>query len=257
MEDNFYIERKDRIRDTNSREKINRLAMDFLLESFSTTYYYDFDWLGVPIIQYPEDIVRIQMLLWNLKPDCIIETGIARGGSLILSASVLAMLELEDAFKANNSKDHIVLSRKVIGVDLEIRNHTKEAIKDHFLSSRISMIEGSSIDADVVNKVSNLCAEHKKIVVLLDSNHSELHVLNELRAYSKLVSIGSYIVVYDTIAEFLGKDVMPQKGWGVGNNPYTAIIKFMEENDSFQYDENYNNLVCVSACQYGFLKRIK
>ena len=255
MSDNFYGDRKKRSGNLVARENINRIAKDFLLESFAINYSYDFDWLGVPIIQYPEDIVRLQNIVWNVKPDCIVETGVARGGSLMLSASLMMLLEQEEIFLNRNIPDFKPTSRKVIGIDVDIRKHNREKIESHFLASKICLLEGSSVDFQTFCKAKDLVGDCKKVMVLLDSHHSEQHVLDELRLYSSLVSPGSYVVVYDTVCEVLGVSLMPEKGWSIGDNPYTAVEKFLRESNDFTLDANVNNLVTLSTCQSGYLLR--
>ena len=255
LKDNFYDDREIRKLNSrsNDRRKIKEIARDFLEESFYKNYSYDFDWLGLPIIQYPEDIVRLQQLVWSLEPDCIIETGVARGGSLIYSASLLELLNQRDKYNERTIKK----TRKVVGIDIDIRAHNRENIEKHFLSDQIRLIQGSSIDINTINQVRNEVNGYEKILVLLDSFHSEAHVLEELRLYSEFVGVNSYIVVYDTVCEILGVSIMPEKGWAVGNNPYTAVYKFLNENDNFIIDEGINNLVSISTCQSGYLRRIK
>ena len=254
MIDNFYDERKERIENTLDRKKLKSLARDFLEESFYKKYSYDFDWLGLPIIQYPEDIVQIQKLIWKVKPDLIIETGIARGGSLIFSASMLALLDLESLHVEQIGQPNT--PRRVIGIDVDIRPHNRQRIEEHFLSSRIELIEGSSISDEVFNLVQKKASGAKCVMVFLDSNHTEEHVLEELNHFSKLVSRGSYIIVFDTVAEVLGFSIFPEKPWGMGNNPYTAVDKFLEKNKKFCVDANYDNLSMISTCQNGILKRL-
>jgi len=256
MRDDFDLERQERINNPNSRIALNNIAIDFMLESFKHQYSYDFDWMGVPIIQYPEDIVRLQEIIWKENPDCIIETGVARGGSLIFSASLLSALEQQEIFINKDVNNHLPINRKVFGVDIDIRVHNRERIEMHYLSKYIELIQGSSISTSVLQEVEGLTKKFRKRIVLLDSHHSEKHVLDELRMYSKLVPVNSLIVVYDTVCEFFGISIMPEKGWGIGNNPYTAVVKFLEENKNFILDPKLNSLVGVSTCQFGYLRRV-
>ena len=215
-----------------------------MIESFKREYSYNFDWMGLPIIQYPEDIIRVQELIFDLRPDCIIETGIARGGSLMLSASVLALLDLQDI--KNNTAP---IKREVIGVDIDIRAQNKEKIQSHFLSDYVTMVQGSSINEQVFSTVKKQAERHESILVLLDSNHSHAHVLEELKLYSRLVAKGGYIVVFDTVAEFIGVNVLENRPWGVGNNPMTAVDEFLALNTNFKIDSDLNNLSTISCNQ--------
>lgn len=234
-------------------------------------YPYMFTWLGRPIIQIPQDIYAVQELIWSVKPDLIIETGIAHGGSLILSASLLALLDLEECIKNKPESDRFPLKakRKVIGIDIEIRAHNKKAIQEHFLSNYIEMIEGSSINQNVVQKVYNICSNYRKAMVFLDSNHTSDHVLNELIAYGPCVAKGSYVVVWDTGIEDLPEDFYPDRPWGKGNNPMIAVrefIKLTKRNQvkdkdgtpmKFEIDKLIHQKLVITAAPYGFLKRVK
>ena len=251
MQDNFYEDRIKR-RGENSQLELKKIGNDFMLESFDRSYSYNFDWLSLPIIQYPEDIVRLQEIIWLQQPDCIVETGIARGGSLIFSASMLALMDARDHCEGKSIKP-----RSVIGIDIDIRDHNRSRIENHFLSKKITMVQGSSVDAGIFGKVLKLIEGYTNILVLLDSNHSESHVLEELNIYSELIKVGGHLVVYDTVCELLGDKIPAEKGWGRGNNPHTAVEKFLKKNDSFILDEGLNNSAVISTCASGYLKRIK
>lgn len=204
-------------------------------------YSYHFTWLGRPIIQYPQDIIALQEIIWHTKPDLIIETGIARGGSLIFFASILELLG----------------NGEVLGIDIDIRKHNKEEIEKHPLFKRITMIQGSSIDKNIVKKVYNLAIGKKKIMVILDSNHTYDHVLAELNAYSSLVTKGSYLVVFDTIIEDMPDNLIQQRPWHRGNNPKTAIKKFLQINNRFKIDKKIEEKLLITAASGGYLKCIK
>jgi cephalosporin hydroxylase len=192
-------------------------------------YSYNFTWLGRPIIQYPQDIVAMQELIWWVKPDLIIETGIAHGGSLILSASMLALLDYAEASAIGESLDPREARRRVLGVDIDIRAHNFAAIKAHPMSNRIEMLQGSSIQPEIIAAVWKRAASFNRILVSLDSNHTHAHVLSELKAYAPLVSMGSYCVVFDTIIEDLPGEMYPDRPWSRGNNPKTAVREYLKE----------------------------
>ena len=201
---------------------LERAAQAFMDESTAPKYSYNFTWLGRPIIQYPQDIVAMQELIWQVKPDLIIETGIAHGGSLMLSASMLAILDYCDASETGESARSPRTRRRVLGIDIDIRAHNLAAIEAHPMSGRIEMLQGSSVDPGIVAEVGDL-AKHQRILVSLDSNHTHSHVLAELNAYGPLVALGSYCVVFDTIIEDLPGGTYPDRPWSIGNNPKTAV----------------------------------
>lgn len=230
-------------------------ARVFMRESTMPKYSYNFFWLGRPIIQYPQDIVAMQELIWEIKPDLIIETGIAHGGSLVFSASMLAMLDMCEAIEEKKSIDPSQSKRKVLGIDIDIRSHNREAIEAHPMASRIQMIQGSSISPEIIDQVHSIAAHYPKILVCLDSNHTHEHVLEELNAYAPLVTKGSYCVVFDTIVEDLPKEMFPDRPWGPGNNPKTAVFEFLKTNPEFEIDKSIDNRVLISVAPDGFLKR--
>ncbi len=232
-------------------------AAAFVLASTPPKYSYNFSWLGRPIIQYPQDMVAVQEIIWNVKPDLIIETGIAHGGSLILSASMLAQLDLEDAIKNGTTINPADSNRKVLAIDIDIRAHNRQAIEAHHLSSRIQMIEGSSIDEDIASQVKEIASEYKNILVFLDSNHTHDHVLSELELYAPLTSVGSYCVVFDTIVEDMPEDMYPNRDWGPGNNPKTAVWEFLKSHSEYEVDSALENKLLISVAPEGYLKRIR
>jgi cephalosporin hydroxylase len=239
----------------NHSDKLNKIASSFLAESVKTEYSYNFEWLSRPIIQYPQDIVATQEIIWKVKPDLIIETGIAHGGSLVLSASILALLDYSDAHDAGMLLDPKAPSRKVIGVDIDIRKHNLEALNEHPMRNRMELIEGSSIDPKIIAKVSKLSNKYNRIMVFLDSNHTHEHVLEELKAYAPLVTSGSYCVVFDTVIEDLPDDSSNNRPWGVGNNPKTALWEFIESNPDFAIDFSIQNRLLITVAPDGYLKR--
>jgi cephalosporin hydroxylase len=245
-----------RLEESATNKDLVGKAQDFMKASTLPKYSYNFFWQGRPIIQYPQDIVAVQELIWNIKPDLIIETGIAHGGSLILSASMLALLDYYDAVSAGTALDPADPKRMVLGIDIDIRAHNKAAIEAHPLAGRIEMIQGSSIAPDVVAKVRAMAEGYRRILVCLDSNHTHEHVLSELEAYAPLTSVGSYCVVFDTIIEDLPDHMFPDRPWSVGNNPKTAVYEFLRTHTEFEIDKSINNKLQISVAPDGFLKRI-
>jgi len=239
----FVEERKERVHGNAANVELMNAAEAFNVESNKAKYSYNFSWMGRPIIQYPQDMIAMQEIIWELKPDLIIETGIAHGGSLIYYASILELIG----------------KGEVLGVDIDIREHNRAEIEKHPMSKRIKMIQGSAIDPAIVEEVKQHATAKDTVLVVLDSNHTHAHVLAELQMYSPFVSLNSYIVVYDTIVEKLPENYLPGhvRPWGVGDNPYTAVTAFIQENDSFQIDAAINNKLLISVAPDGYLKRIK
>lgn len=241
----FEIRNKKMIKSMSKDKQLRKFTNSWFLNSHKYEYSYHFSWLGRPIIQFPQDMIAIQEIIWKVKPDLIIETGIARGGSLILSASILELLR----------------NGIVIGIDVDIREHNKIEIKKHPLFKRILMIEGSSIDKKIVNKIFKLAKGKKKILLFLDSNHSHNHVLKELQAYSPLIMKGSYIVVFDTVIDDLPKNWLKEQGinrpWDKMDNPKTAVREFLKFNNRFKVDSNIENKLLITTAPEGYLKCIK
>ena len=204
-------------------------------------YAYNFFWMGVPILQIPQDLQAMQEIIWKVKPEIIIETGVAHGGSIIFSASILELLG----------------RGKVVGIDIDIRRHNRKAIESHKMFKRIKLIEGSSIDPAVIKKVSTIAKKHKKVLVCLDSNHAHKHVLEELKAYAPLVSVGSYCIVGDTGIEDLPIGTTSDRPWGRGDNPKTAVREFLKKNKKFKIDKNIESKLILTGSSDGYLKRIK
>lgn len=236
----------DRLRSNGLDEALKKDAREFVRTSIRARYSYNFRWMGRPIIQYPQDIVAMQEIIWSVQPDLIIETGIAHGGSLVFSAS---MLELNAA--CGGPADGSVL-----GVDIDIRPHNRAAIEHHPLFRRISMIEGSSIAPEVVARVHAAAAAKHRVLVCLDSNHTEAHVLAELEAYAPLTSVGSYCVVFDTIVEDLPADAYPDRPWAPGNSPKSAVDKYLKNHPEFVNDETLDHKLLISVAPGGYLRRI-
>jgi cephalosporin hydroxylase len=254
--ENFYSERIQRSNSFAKDKILQATAHEWIFESMQKKYLYNFDWLGRPIIQYPEDMVAIQEIIWNIKPTLIIETGIAHGGSLILSASMLAILDYCDAVESNKTINPSDSKRKVVGIDIEIRQHNRAAIEGHPMGSKIEMIEGSSTDQGVVNQVIKIAKDHSSVLLLLDSNHTHEHVLGELNAYADLVSVGSYCVVFDTFVEDMPAGYFADRPWDKGNSPRTAVIEFLKDHTEFVVDESIQNKLLITVAPGGYMKRI-
>jgi len=206
-------------------------------------YSYNFSWMGRPIIAYPQDMVAMQEIIWDVKPDLIIETGVAHGGSVVYYASLLELIGQEGL---------------VLGIDIDIRKHNRDLIEAHPMMKRISLIEGSSVSKEIVDQVKKIAASKKRILVSLDSNHTHDHVLAELNLYAPLVSKDSYCVVFDTIVEDLPADYdWSPRTWGKGNNPKTAVQEFLKKHDEFMIDKSMNDKLLISVAPDGYLKRIK
>lgn len=238
----FIEERTQRINANATNERLTKAATEFNTVSNSAQYSYNFSWMGRPIIQYPQDMIAMQEIIWGVKPDLIIETGIAHGGSLIYYASLLELIG----------------NGEVLGIDIDIRQHNREEIEKHPMFKRITMFEGSSVSEKMVNRVSEFAKGKEKILVVLDSNHTHEHVLDELNFYSPLVSLNSYIVVFDTIVENLPEGYFNQpRPWGIGNNPMTSVREFLKHNPGFEIDASINNKLLISVAPDGYLKRVK
>lgn len=253
----FQAEVKQRLIENSQNQELIDAANTFLKVSSGPKYSYNFSWMGRPIIQYPQDMVAAQELIWQVKPDLIIEAGIAHGGSLILSASILAMLDYEEAVESGTVLDPKHPKRRVLGLDIDIRPHNRKAIEAHPMSGRIDMIEGSSTDPDVVSRVKQMAGDYETVMLFLDSNHTHDHVLGELNAYADLVSVGSYCVVFDTAIEDFPAEEYPDRNWGPGNNPKTAVWEFLSQNSHFEMDKEMEHKILVTVAPDGYLKRVR
>ena len=236
----FQRECDEQVNDQGQDQKLKALAQEFYNESARHKYTYHFSWMGRPIIQLPQDMMAMQELIWRIKPDLVIECGIAHGGSIIYYAS---LLELQG-------------HGEVLGIDRDIRPHNREAIESHPMSKRIQMIEASSIDPATAEQVRAIAAG-KKVIVVLDSNHTHEHVLEELRLYSPLVSVDSYCVVMDTVVEDMPEDAFPDRPWGKGDNPRTAVWAYLKENADFVIDESIHNKLLITVAMDGYLRRVR
>lgn len=238
----FKQEVLERIESYGADEEFKKLALEWTKQSLLKKYVYNFTWLDRPIIQAPQDIVAMQELIWQVKPDLIIETGVAHGGSIIFSASMLEIIGGKG---------------KVVGIDIDIRQHNRAEIENHPMFKRIELIEGSSISEETAEKVREIAADYSNIMVVLDSNHTHEHVKKELELYSPLVSKDSYLVVFDTFVEDMPENFFSDRPWDVGDNPKTAVFEFLKETDNFEIDTIIENKLLVTSAPSGFLKRVK
>jgi cephalosporin hydroxylase len=230
-------------------------ARAFLDASVDAKYSYNFTWLGRPIIQYPQDVVATQEIIWRCRPDLIIETGVAHGGSLIFSASMLALLDLCDALEHGTTFDPRAGRRRVVGIDVDIRAHNRARIEGHPLAGRIDLIEGSSVAPDVVAAVAALARQAGRVLVCLDSDHTHDHVLSELEAYAPLVTPGSYCIVFDTFIEDRPAGSYPDRSWDKGRNPKTAVREYLARHPEFTIDRSVDDKLLISVAPEGFLLR--
>lgn len=264
----FQEEVAETIRSYQGEAEWRQLSHEWLTQALAKRYVYNFASLGRPIIQLPTDIVAFQEIVWNVKPDLIIETGIAHGGSLIQSAAMLALLDYCDAVEAGTMLDPASPKRRVLGIDIDIRAHNRDAIRAHPMAGRIDMIEGSSIDPEIVAEVTVAAANYSRVLVSLDSNHTHDHVLGELEAYAPLTSKGSYCLVFDTIVEDMPEDFYPDRPWHPGNSPKSAVFEYLKKLESgtvlaadgaplhFENDQMLQDKLMFSVTPDGFLKRV-
>jgi len=251
----FADEVGENIRRLAEASDLPQKSLDWMMAVGATGKYpYNFSWLGRPIIQYPQDMVAMQELIWSIKPDLIIETGIAHGGSLVFSASTLALLDLGDAIATGNTIDPKASSRKALGIDIDIRAHNRVAIEAHPMASRIQMIEGSSVAPDTIAQVQEEVKNYRRILVCLDSNHTHDHVLAELEAYAPLVTKDSYCVEFDTLIEDMPEGSFPDRPWGKGDNPRTAVDAFLGKTNRFEVDTAMDAKLQISVAPGGYLK---
>ncbi|WP_121061636.1 cephalosporin hydroxylase family protein [Chachezhania antarctica] len=264
----FVQERTERIATYPAKSDWQAASNTWMETAFREMYMYNFAWAGRPIIQVPADIVGFQELVWETRPDVILETGIAHGGSLMLSASLLSMLDVCDALEAGTSFNPAESKRKVIGIDIDIREHNRNAIESHPLSSYIEMVQGSSIDKAIADQAEALIPEGAKVMVALDSNHTHDHVMGELELYAPLTSKDSICVVFDTVVEDMPEDMFPNRPWAPGDNPKTAVWKYLEllngegrtarDGDPLKLEMHTEALdkLMLTVCPDGILKRV-
>lgn len=247
--EDFKAERESRILGQSTDSTFQKSSREWFSLANKHNYSYNFEWQGRPIIQYPQDIIALQEVVFEVKPDIIIETGIAHGGSVVLSASLLSLLDVQDGVDPRAS------SRKVIGIDIDIRPYNRDALEGHPLSFKMDLVEESSTEPEVVGYVQAQVDPEAKVLVLLDSNHTHDHVLSELQAYGSLVSEGSYVVVYDTVIENLTTEPFSDRPWSVGNSPGTAVSEWLNSHPDFVIDSFMDNKLLVSVAPGGWLKR--
>lgn len=231
-----------KIADMAADSMLAKAANQVFVESCRYNYSYNFSWLGRPIIQYPQDIMAMQEIIWGVKPDLIIETGIAHGGSLIFHASMLELIGGDGL---------------VVGIDIDIRDHNRVEIEAHPMFKRIRMIQGSSIDEAIAAQAAAFARNKKRVLVALDSNHTHEHVLKELELYSKLVTKGSYLVVFDTVIEDMPPHYYQDRPWDKGNNPKTAMREFLKKSGRFEIDREICDKLLLSVAPDGYLRCIK
>lgn len=241
-QEEFDAQRRASSHEMAADRELTNVTGDWFRRSVQHRYSYNFSWMGRPIIQYPQDMLAMQEIIWSTKPDLIVETGIARGGSLVFYAS---MLELVGG------------AGRVVGVDIDIRPHNFEAIRGHPMASRIDMIEGSSISPDIVDRVREMAADKENVLVVLDSHHTHDHVLRELEQYSPLVKPGGYIVVFDTVIEHMPAGSFPDRPWDTGDNPATAVRAFLAQNGRFEVDQELEDKLLISVAPGGYLRCTK
>lgn len=255
-QDEFSGEVKRNIARLGENVDLKELSKKWMRAVAPYRYVYNFSWLGRPIIQFPQDMVAMQELIWHVKPDLIVETGIAHGGSLVMSASILALLDYCDAVQSGEMLDPAHPRRKVLGIDIDIRRHNRTAIEAHPLANRIEMIQGSSIAPEIIELVRAQSKGFSRILVCLDSNHSHQHVLAELVAYAPLVTPGSYCVVSDTDIEDMPAGSFPDRPWDKGNNPKTAVWEYLRTHPEFEIDKEIDHKLLISVAPDGYLRRI-
>lgn len=221
---------------------VQALSRIWLREITRHQYAYNFKWMGRPIIQFPQDMIAMQEIIWELQPDLIIETGIAHGGSVLYYASLLELIGGEGY---------------VLGVDIDIREHNRAQIESHPMRKRLQMIQGSSIAAQTVVQVAEHVRGKQRVLVILDSNHTHAHVLAELQAYAPFVTSGSYLVVFDTLLEDMPNDLLGDRPWGKGNNPKTAVQEFLGTTDRFEIDARIVSKLLITVAPDGYLRCVR
>lgn len=237
----FKQERKQAIALMAQDQELKQKSIDWMIHADKYKYSYNFSWLGRPVIKLPADILALQEIIWNVKPDLIIETGIAHGGSIVFSASML----------------EIIGKGEVVAVDIDIRAHNRREIEANPMMKRITMIEGSSVDSSIVNRIKQIASGKERVMVFLDSLHSHEHVLAECRAYADIVTPGSYMVVMDTYVELFPKGYFENRPWDKGNNPMTAMQAFLKENPNYTIDHEITDKLLISEGIDAYLKRLR
>lgn len=240
--DEFEERNRSFVEQMGADDSLRRLTREWFAAVSQHEYSYHFTWLGRPIIQFPQDLIAVQEIIWKVRPDLIIETGIARGGSLIFSASILELLGGDGL---------------VVGVDIDIREHNRVEVERHALAKRIRMIQGSSVAAETFAEVRQHAQGKRRVLVMLDSNHTHEHVLRELELYSPLVKQDSYLIVFDTIIGEMPEEFSRERPWGPDDNPLTAVREFLRQNDRFEVDREFDNKLLITVAPGGYLRCIK
>jgi cephalosporin hydroxylase len=235
----FFAEVQENIDGLGSDPAVQQATRDWIAAIAPHKYTYNFTWLGRPVIQFPQDLAAMQEIIWATKPDLIIETGIAHGGSLIFHASILQLL-------GNNGR--------VLGIDIDIRDYNRTEIEAHPMIDRIDMIQGSSLDNAIAKQASEAAADAERVMVVLDSNHTHEHVLRELELYAPLVTNGCYLIVADTLIEDMPAGSFPDRPWDKGDNPATAVKAFLQSADRFEVDPAIDAKLQISVAPGGYLK---
>lgn len=228
-----------RTRENKNTRELEEIGLKWVKVSAENRLSYEIDWLGVPVIQTPEDLILMQELIFNVRPDFIIETGIGHGGGLIYYASVMELLN----------------KGRVIGVDIEIREHNRKAIEAHPLYKRIKLIEGDSVSNETIQEVKKTLLPGSNVIVCLDSDHTKPHVFKELQLYHQFVRPGGYVVVFDTNTSKLAELDACDKKY-INNGPKEAIEEFLKTNGDFEIDVSYNKLY-ISYSPDGYLRRTR
>ena len=248
----FDLESEQNISEMAADAAVTKVSQQWIDATGPYRYVYNWKWLGLPIIQLPADIIATQEIIWSVKPTVIIETGVARGGSVVFNASQLAMLDLCEGSGTSLEES----MRRCIGIDIDIRTHNRQALEAHPLAPLVTLYEGSSIDNATVTFVRSLIKHDDRVLVILDSNHTHDHVLRELELYSGLVTPGSFLIVHDTGIENAPDDAFSHRAWGKGDNPLTAIYEFLEKNKEFAIDTTICNKLLITSSPKGYLKKL-
>ncbi len=238
----FFAEVRDNIDGLRADVSVRQATLDWVAAIAPHNYTYNFTWLGRPVIQFPQDLAALQEIIWDTRPDLIIETGIAHGGSLIFHASMLQLLSNDG---------------RVLGIDIDIREHNRAEIESHPMFERIELIQGSSTDAAIAKQVASAAAKAERVMVVLDSNHTHEHVLRELEIYAPLVTKGCYLVVCDTLIEDMPAGSFPDRPWDKGDNPCTAVKAFLKNTERFEVDTDIDAKLQISVAPGGYLKCVK
>jgi cephalosporin hydroxylase len=228
-------------------DELRKVAIDFMLQSVDARYSFNFSWMGRPIIQYPQDLVAVQEIIWDVKPELIIETGVAHGGSAVFFASLLEL----------NAQSGGPKDAEVWCIEIDLRSHNREALEAHPMYPRLKIFDGSSVDEKIASVIAEKATQSQKVMVILDSNHTHDHVLGELNLYAPLVSVGSYCVVFDTVIEDLEGAEFVDRPWAKGDNPKTAVAEFLKTNSDFVVDYSIDEKLLISVAPGGYLKRVK